>query len=137
MCSVQRKGYVKSGLLSFMLHIFCWTTFHGQVGQLKLIATETLIENSVIPLGRQLTYSKYPYQALKIIYIILVMLIALRFGFHISEKNLTVLLHAILYLNIMKMFPFKNQLRWAMKSGYCTIMWNGRDLGAREMNHHQ
>ena len=24
-----------------------------------------------------------------------------------------------------------------MKSGYCTIMWNGRDRGASEMNHHQ
>ena len=24
-----------------------------------------------------------------------------------------------------------------MKSGYCTIMWNGRDCGGREMNHHQ
>ena len=24
-----------------------------------------------------------------------------------------------------------------MKSGYCTIMWNGRDHGASEMNHHQ
>ena len=23
-----------------------------------------------------------------------------------------------------------------MKSGYCTIMWNGRDHEAREMNHH-
>ena len=22
-----------------------------------------------------------------------------------------------------------------MKSGYCTIMWNGRDRGASEMNH--
>ena len=24
-----------------------------------------------------------------------------------------------------------------MKSGYCTITWNGRDRGASEMNHHQ
>ena len=24
-----------------------------------------------------------------------------------------------------------------MKSGYCTTMWNGRDRGARKMNHHQ
>ena len=24
-----------------------------------------------------------------------------------------------------------------MKSGYCEIMWNGRDGGANEMNHHQ
>ena len=24
-----------------------------------------------------------------------------------------------------------------MKSGYCTIMWNGRDHGASKMNHHQ
>ena len=24
-----------------------------------------------------------------------------------------------------------------MKSGYCTIMWNGRDRGASEMSHHQ
>ena len=24
-----------------------------------------------------------------------------------------------------------------MKSGYCTIMWNGRDRGTGEMNHHQ
>ena len=24
-----------------------------------------------------------------------------------------------------------------MKNGYCTIMWNGRDCGASEMNHHQ
>ena len=24
-----------------------------------------------------------------------------------------------------------------MKSGYCTIMWNQRDCGANEMNHHQ
>ena len=24
-----------------------------------------------------------------------------------------------------------------MKSGYCTIMWNGRDNRASKMNHHQ
>ena len=24
-----------------------------------------------------------------------------------------------------------------MKNGYCTVMWNGRDLGASEVNHHQ
>ena len=24
-----------------------------------------------------------------------------------------------------------------MKSGYCTIMWNGRDRGSSKMNHHQ
>ena len=24
-----------------------------------------------------------------------------------------------------------------MKTGYCTITWNGRDHGACEMNHHQ
>ena len=24
-----------------------------------------------------------------------------------------------------------------MKSGYCTMMWNRRDRGASEMNHHQ
>ena len=24
-----------------------------------------------------------------------------------------------------------------MRNGYCTIMWNGRDCEAKEMNHHQ
>ena len=37
----------------------------------------------------------------------------------------------------MKMFHFYNKLLWAMKSGYCTIMWNRRDHGASEINHHQ
>ena len=32
---------------------------------------------------------------------------------------------------------FLNKLCQAMKSGYCIIMWNGRDCGASEMNHHQ
>ena len=33
--------------------------------------------------------------------------------------------------------PFFKKLWRAMKSGYCTTMWNGRDGGASEMNHHQ
>ena len=35
------------------------------------------------------------------------------------------------------MFHFSNKLWWAMKSGYCTIMWNGRVHGASEMNHYE
>ena len=35
------------------------------------------------------------------------------------------------------MLLFKNKLWWAMKSGYSTLMWNGRDHGVSEMNHHQ
>ena len=29
------------------------------------------------------------------------------------------------------------KLWWTMKCGYCTIMWNGKDCRANEMNHHQ
>ena len=29
------------------------------------------------------------------------------------------------------------KLWWTMKSRYCTIMWNGEDCWANEMNHHQ
>ena len=54
-----------------------------------------------------------------------------------KKTFLTVFPHAILYLNLTKTFRFLNELRWVMKSGYCTIMWNGRDHGASEMNHHQ
>ena len=43
---------------------------------------KTLTENN--QRGRQLTYSKYPDQALKIICTSLVVLIALMFGFHLS-----------------------------------------------------
>ena len=44
---------------------------------------------------------------------------------------------AILFLNITKTSHFKNKLWWAMKSEYCTKIWNGRDCGASEMNHQQ
>ena len=33
--------------------------------------------------------------------------------------------------------PFLKPIVMVMKSGYCAIMWNGRDRGASEMNHHQ
>lgn len=59
------------------------------------------------------------------------MLISVMFGFYISEENLlTIFLHAVLYLNVTKMFCFKNKLWWALKSGCCAIMWNGRYHGA-------
>ena len=35
------------------------------------------------------------------------------------------------------MFHVPNKLWWAMKSGYCTIMWNGRVHRASEMNHRE
>ena len=66
-----------------------------------------------------------------------VMLIALMFGFHIRRKNLlTTFPHAILFKHNENAFVFQNKLWQAMKSGYCEIMWNGRDGGASEMNHH-
>ena len=33
--------------------------------------------------------------------------------------------------------PFLKQIVTGNESRYCTIMWNGRDRGASEMNHHQ
>ena len=48
----------------------------------------------------------------------------------LSEKTfLTIFLKVLLYLDVMKTFHFKNKLWQAMKSEYCTIMWNGRDHG--------
>ena len=46
-------------------------------------------------------------------------------------------LHAVLYLDVMKMSCFSKKLWWAMKSGYCTIMWNRRDHWVSKVNHHQ
>ena len=80
-----------------------WMMLHGRVDQLKLIMIKSrhkLRTVNVIPCGRQLTYSKYPNQALKIICTSLVMLIALMFGFHLSyvkKTFLTIFLRAILY----------------------------------------
>ena len=51
-------------------------------------------------------------------------------------KQKTVFSHWILYLNVTKMYQFF-KLWWTMKSRYCTIMWNGEDCWANEMNHHQ
>ena len=34
----------------------------------------------------------------------------------------------------MKTFRFKKRLWWVMKSGYCTIMWNGRAHGPSKIN---
>ena len=55
----------------------------------------------------------------------------------VKKTFLTIFPHAILYWNGMKMFRSLNKLWWAMKSGYCRTMWNGRDNGASKMNHHQ
>ena len=94
--------------------------------------TETLIENNQCyttwKIADMLKISK---SSDEIICTCSVMLITLMFGFHISwaKKNfLTVFPHAILYLKIMKMFCFKNKMKWAM---------SGRDHRASEMNHHQ
>ena len=100
---------VKSGLWSFVLEISLWMMLHSGVDKLKLAAIKlrTLIEDKQITAwGRWLTYSKYPNQALKISYPSLVMFITLMFGFHISEKTLTIFPHVIPYLNIMKTFCF-------------------------------
>lgn len=45
---------VKSGLPSFVLDISCWTLFHGQVDQLRLIANN-LIEDAQRYTTREIT----------------------------------------------------------------------------------
>ena len=55
------------------------------------------------------------------------MFITLMFGFHINEKNLD---HISTCDSLNENFLFLNKLWQAMKSGYYTLMWNGRDLGA-------
>ena len=58
--------------------------------------------------------------------------------YKLSEKNsLAVFLHMILYWNVRKLFHFKNKLWQAIKSGYCTIMCNGKDGGKSKMNYQQ
>ena len=53
----------------------------------------------------------------------------------LSEKNLLDLISACnSLLKRNENVPFLKQI---VKSGNCTIMWNGRDHGASEMNHHQ
>ena len=72
-----------------MLEISCWMMLRGWGEQLKLIVIKSRqIIINVILCGRELTYSQYPDQVLKVICTSLVMFISLRFGFHISEKNL-------------------------------------------------
>ena len=56
----------------------------------------------------------------------------------LNEKTfLTIFLYAVLSLNVMKTFHFKNKSWWAMNTGYCTVIWNGRDREASEMNPYQ
>ena len=69
--------HVKSGLQSFMLENAAWS---GRPVEVDSNQIKTLRTINIIPLRWKLTYSKYPNQALKI----LVMLITLMFGFHIS-----------------------------------------------------
>ena len=71
---------------------------------------KTLRTINFIPCKRESAFSKYPNQALKIIFTTLVMLITLMFGFPISQmkhkKILTAFPHVALYLNEMRIFHF-------------------------------
>ena len=54
----------------------------------------------------------------------------------LSEKHLLDCISACdSLLKCNENVPFLKQIE--IKSGYCAIMWNGRDRGASEMNHHQ
>ena len=63
------------------------------------------------------------------------------FGFHISKAKKTLLDHTSacdsLPKHNEKNAPFLKQIVTGDESGYCTIMWNGRDCGASEMNYHK
>ena len=55
-------AYVKSGLHSFVLEIFCWTDAPRSGGPAEVDSDqiETLRTINIIPCRRQPTYSKYP-----------------------------------------------------------------------------
>ena len=98
LCSIWRRccdwlNVSKVVFWSFAMEISHCMVHHSWVDQLKLLAIKLKHEWRIIivtPHGKWLTYSKYPNQALKIFCTILVMLITLMFGFHITEaeKNL-------------------------------------------------
>ena len=82
----SQKWFAKFHAGDFALDGAPWS---GRPVEVDSDQIETLIENSQHYTMREIvTYSKYPNQALKIICTSLVMLIALMFGLHISEKNL-------------------------------------------------
>ena len=89
---------------------------------------KTLRTINVIPPRTQAKQSK---QVLKIIHTILVMLIALIFGFHISKKNLlncistcNFLLKCNKNIPLLRQIVTGNEKRW-----YLTIMWNKEMVG--------
>ena len=63
------------------------TAEQGRPDEVDQSQIEISSEDNVIQCMRQPTYSKYPNQALKVICTSLVILIALMFEFHISEKK--------------------------------------------------
>jgi len=99
---------------------------------------ETLRTTNIVLLRRQPTCLK---QALTVICTSLVMFISLAFGSHISldKKPLDCIstCDSLLKHNANILSFVLKTIVMAIKSGYCTIMWNGRDCGASEMNHHQ
>ena len=82
------KKLIKSCLWSFVLEISHWTVLQSKVDQMKLITVKLryYLKTMLYDVG-DIQHTQN-IQALKVICTSLVILIALRFGFHISEKNL-------------------------------------------------
>ena len=96
-----QKWFVKFSAGHFSLD---WRLVEIDSNQIK-----TLIRNKVTPQSDS-QHTQTIHQALKIIFINLIMFIALMLGFYISDvkKIFLKIFHATLYLNITKTFPKTN-----------------------------
>ena len=120
--------------IKVVFEILCWRVslddapWSSKPVEVDSSQIKTLIENSQCYTTLEMAdILKHPNQALKIICTIWC------FGFAINggKKNtfFIILLQAVLYLNVTKILHFWNTLWRAVKSGYGTIMWNGRARG--------
>ena len=104
---------VKSGLRSFLLGITHWTMLHSWVDQLKLIAIKTLIKNnqSYTTAGIVDKLKIFKSSVEKHLHQLgYVNRFDVWIPHKLNEKTLAIFPHEIPYLNIAKMFCFKDRL---------------------------